>query len=116
MGKLRMAQDSCVCVVGGAIDIIGKKWTLCIAVTIGNRPGIRFNELLGALGGISPRTLSETLKALEGQGIVARQAYRETPPRVEYRLTSDGEQLRDAVAPLMQWAAARPGAVCQPSP
>jgi DNA-binding HxlR family transcriptional regulator len=107
--------DQCVCVVGGAIDVIGKKWTLCIVVTLGNRPGIRFNELLGGLGGISPRTLSETLKALEAEGIVARQAFRETPPRVEYRLTADGVRLRAAVAPLMEWAAARPGAVCQPS-
>lgn len=104
----------CVCVVGGPIDIIGKKWTLCIVVTLGNRPGIRFNELLDGLGGISPRTLSETLKALEEEGIVQRQAFRETPPRVEYRLTPDGERLQAAVAPLMEWAAGRPGAVCQP--
>lgn len=106
--------ETCVCVVGGPIDIIGKKWTLCIVVTVGNRPGIRFNELLDGLGGISPRTLSETLKALEREGIIARQAFRETPPRVEYRLTDDGVRLRSAVAPLMEWAAGRPGAVCQP--
>ena len=104
----------CVCVVGGPIDIIGKKWTLCIVVTLGNRPGIRFNGLLDELGGISPRTLSETLKSLEEEGIVQRQAFRETPPRVEYRLTPDGDRLRAAVVPLMEWAAGRPGAVCQP--
>lgn len=107
--------ETCVCVVGGAIDLIGKKWTLCIVVTLGNRPGIRFNDLLDALGGISPRTLSETLKALEREGIVARTAFRETPPRVEYRLTPDGTRLRAAVAPLMEWAAGRPGAVCGPT-
>lgn len=107
--------ETCVCVVGGPIDIIGKKWTLCIVVTLGNRPGIRFNELLDGLGGISPRTLSETLKALEAEGIVERKAFRETPPRVEYRLTADGVRLRAAVAPLMQWAAGRPGAVCEPA-
>lgn len=108
--------EPCVCVVGGAIDIIGKKWTLCIVVTLGNKPGIRFNGLLAELGGISPRTLSETLKALERQGIVARKEFRETPPRVEYRLTPDGERLRVAVVPLMEWAAGRPGAVCRPEP
>ena len=107
--------EQCVCVVGGPIDIIGKKWTLCIVVTLGNRPGIRFNELLDGLGGISPRTLSETLKALEVDGVVERQAFKEVPPRVEYRLTDDGRRLREAVAPLMQWAAGRPGAVCRPS-
>lgn len=108
------AQE-CVCVVGGPIDVIGKKWTLCIVVTLGNRPGARFNELLGGLGGISPRTLSETLKALERDGIVERQAFKEVPPRVEYRLTADGLRLRQAVVPLMEWAASRPGAVCEPS-
>ncbi|HUR61407.1 MAG TPA: helix-turn-helix domain-containing protein [Candidatus Thermoplasmatota archaeon] len=115
MGQRLPVAEQCVCVVGGAIDIIGKKWTLCIVVTLGNRPGIRFNELLDGLGGISPRTLSETLKALEAEGLVDRKAYRETPPRVEYRLTPAGDRLRAAVAPLMEWAAGRPGAVCRPS-
>lgn len=115
MAKSLPVLEPCVCVVGGPIDIIGKKWTLCIVVTLGNRPGIRFNELLDGLGGISPRTLSETLKALEQEGIVQRDAFRETPPRVEYRLTPDGVRLRAAVAPLMEWAAGRPGAVCQPA-
>ncbi|MEA3203456.1 MAG: hypothetical protein QOI63_1131 [Thermoplasmata archaeon] len=114
MGRELPVVEQCVCVVGGAIDIIGKKWTLCIVVTVGNRPGIRFNELLDSLGGISPRTLSETLKALEAEGIMERQAFRETPPRVEYRLTGAGTKLRGAVVPLMEWAAGRPGAVCRP--
>ena len=112
-GRIPLANE-CVCVVGGPIDVIGKKWTLCIVVTVGNRPGIRFNELLDCLGSISPRTLSETLKALEAGGIVERRAFREIPPRVEYRLTPEGTRLREAVKPLMEWAASRPGAVCQP--
>ncbi len=69
---------------------------------------------MDALGGISPRTLSETLKALEKEGILDRRAFREIPPRVEYRLTDAGAKLRLAVVPLMEWAAGRPGAVCQP--
>src|ERR1041385_4539352 len=93
--------ETCTCVVGGPIDLIGKKWTMCIVVTLGNQPGIRFGELLRRLGTISPRTLSETLKELEAEGIVQRQAFRETPPRVEYRLTPLGAKLRIAVAPLM---------------
>lgn len=105
----------CVCVVGGPIDIIGKKWTLCLVITLGNRPGARFGELLECLANISPRTLSETLKSLEASGIVTRKAYREIPPRVEYSLTPGGARLRDAVQPLMEWAASRPGAVCGPA-
>lgn len=103
-------RQECACVVGGIIDLVGKKWTMCVVVTLGNRPGIRFNELHEALRPVSPRTLSETLKALEAAGIAARRAYAEVPPRVEYRLTPDGERLRDAVRPIMEFALARPGA------
>jgi len=110
----RQQPADCACVVGGAIDLIGKKWTMCIVVTIGNRPGIRFNQLQGLLDGISPRTLSDTLKSLESEGLVSRQAFAEIPPRVEYRLTLEGRKLLEAVAPLMAWASSRPGAVCQP--
>ncbi|MCA1811851.1 MAG: helix-turn-helix transcriptional regulator [Halobacteriales archaeon] len=109
-------QPPCACVVGGLIDLVGKKWTMCIIVTLGNQPGIRFNGLLACLGPISPRTLSDTLKALEREGIVARRAFAEIPPRVEYRLTADGARLREAVRPLMEYAAARPGAECAPAP
>lgn len=105
----------CVCAVGGIIDLVGKKWTMCIIVAVGNRPGIRFGELQSGLWGISPRTLSETLKGLEREGIVERKAFAEIPPRVEYRLTGEGVKLRDAVKPLMEYAAARPGAVCPPA-
>lgn len=117
--RLPMTPDApagCACVVGGAIDLIGKKWTMCIVVTVGNRPGVRFNQLLDLLGGISPRTLSDTLKALERERLVQRQAFAEIPPRVEYRLTQEGRDLLAAIAPLMAWASARPGAVCQPLP
>jgi DNA-binding HxlR family transcriptional regulator len=110
------APEACACVVGGPIDLIGKKWTMCIVVTVGNRPGVRFNQLLGLLGDISPRTLSDTLKSLEKEGLVDRRAFAEVPPRVEYRLTAEGRSLLDAVAPLMAWASRRPGAVCQPMP
>ena len=110
----RQQPAECTCVVGGVIDLIGKKWTMCIVVTIGNRPGIRFNQLQALLDGISPRTLSDTLKSLEAEGLVSRQAFAEIPPRVEYRLTADGRKLLQAIAPLMTWASSRPGAVCQP--
>lgn len=118
-GKLPVKPDApagCTCVVGGAIDLIGKKWTMCIVVTVGNRPGVRFNQLLDLLEGISPRTLSDTLKALEKEGLVAREAFAEIPPRVEYRLTKEGHGLLAAIAPLMVWASSRPNAVCQPMP
>ena len=53
----------------------------------------RFSDLERALPGISPRTLSDRLRVLEQDGIVARQSYAESPPRVEYELTAKGRAL-----------------------
>ena len=97
----------CVCCTSGIIDLIGKKWTLCILVTLGNAASVRFNGLLDALPGISPRTLSDTLKALCREGIVQRTVFPEAPPRVEYSLSDQGRALRRVIAPLMEWAALR---------
>ncbi len=93
--------------MSGVIDLIGKKWTLCILVTLGNARTLRFNALLDALPGISPRTLSDTLRGLLEEGIVSRTVYPEAPPRVEYALTDQGWALRRVVVPLMEWAGAR---------
>jgi DNA-binding HxlR family transcriptional regulator len=53
----------------------------------------RFTELEHSCPGISPRTLSERLRALEQEGILVRRSYAESPPRVEYELTAKGEGL-----------------------
>ena len=106
----------CVCCTTGIIDLIGKKRTLCIGVTLGNASSLRFNALLDALPGISPRTLSDTLKELLREGVVTRTVFPEAPPRVEYALTDGGKDLRTAVVPLMEWAAARTRAVAVPPP
>ena len=53
--------------------------------------------------GISPKTLADRLKELKEAGIIKREAFPEIPPRVEYTLTSDGEEVRDAIIPLMEW-------------
>ncbi len=95
-----------MCPIGGVIDVIGKKWTLCIVTTLGAYPGIRFNMLQEALPGISPRTLSDTLRELRREAIVERRVFAEAPPRVEYSLTAEGDRLRRAVQPVMEWAGA----------
>ncbi len=73
-------------------EIIGSKWTAIIVHDLSEGPR-RFSELERACPGISPRTLSERLDMLEGEGIVARQSYPESPPRVEYQLTEKGSAL-----------------------
>ena len=80
------------CPVGSCAEIISGKWTLLVIRDLaeGNR---RFCELERSLHGISPRTLSLRLRALEECGIVQRHTYPEVPPRVEYALTDKGEAL-----------------------
>jgi DNA-binding HxlR family transcriptional regulator len=102
------SDSRCPCPCEGIIEIIGKKWTLCIITTIKNETKIRFNEIQRALEGISPKTLSETLRELEAAGIVKREIFAEIPPRVEYSLTQAGKKLFDAIAPLMIWSSEHP--------
>ena len=109
--KLPLRQ-ACACPTTGVIDLLGKKWTLCILASVANRPGVRFNQLHEGLAEISPKTLSDTLKALESHGILVRRAFAEVPPRVEYSLTESGRSLVAAASPLLTWAAAHGDAVC----
>jgi DNA-binding HxlR family transcriptional regulator len=59
------------------------------------------------LRGISPKTLADTLKRLQDEGLLKRESFPEIPPRVEYSLTKDGKGLRTAVIPILKWSAAR---------
>jgi DNA-binding HxlR family transcriptional regulator len=97
----------CFCPLEGIIDVISKKWALLIINAIGNYGNLRFNKLMEELRGISPKTLADTLKQLQDEGLLRRESFAEIPPRVEYSLTKDGEGLREAVIPLLKWAATR---------
>ena len=68
------------------------KWTLLLIRDLADGSS-RFCELERSLEGISPRTLSLRLRALEEEGIVERHTFPEVPPRVEYALTTKGEAL-----------------------
>jgi len=95
------------CPIQGVIDVVSKKWALLIIAILGNSPKMRYTDILRELRGISPKTLSDTLKELLDSTIVRREAFNEIPPRVEYTLTKDGEKLRDSVLPLIEWAVER---------
>ncbi len=99
----------CYCPLEGIIDVISKKWALLIINAIGNYGSLRFNKLSEELQGISPKSLTDTLKQLQNEGLLKRELFAEIPPRVEYSLTEDGRGLREAVVPILKWAARRQG-------
>jgi DNA-binding HxlR family transcriptional regulator len=80
------------CPVCRTAEIVCGKWTLLLIRQLSEGRS-RFCELERSLEGISPRTLSLRLRALEEEGIVARQTFSEVPPRVEYALTEKGNAL-----------------------
>src|SRR4030066_1590068 len=97
----------CFCPIKGIIDIIGKKWALLVINALRNQGKLRFNDLMKQLGGISPKTLSDTLKQLQVEKLIKRESFAEIPPRVEYLLSRDGLELGKAIIPLIKWAATR---------
>ncbi len=91
MRTMRAVHDE-ECAVACTAEIIGSKWTAVLLHDLSEGPR-RFSDLERALPGISPRTLSERLRALEAERILARESYPESPPRVEYALTPKGRAL-----------------------
>jgi DNA-binding HxlR family transcriptional regulator len=94
------------CPVCRTAEIVCGKWTLLLIKGLAEGHS-RFCELERTLEGISPRTLSLRLRALEEEGIVARHTFPEVPPRVEYLLTDKGRALvpliEDMRAYGLQW-------------
>jgi DNA-binding HxlR family transcriptional regulator len=86
------AASNSTCPVCRTAEIVCGKWTLLLIRDLANGSS-RFCELERSLEGISPRTLSLRLRALEEEGVVERHTFPEVPPRVEYALTSKGEAL-----------------------
>jgi DNA-binding HxlR family transcriptional regulator len=86
------ALSNSECPVCRTAEVVCGKWTLLLIRDLADGSS-RFCELERSLEGISPRTLSLRLRALEEEGIVERHTYPEVPPRVEYALTIKGEAL-----------------------
>src|SRR5262245_53005157 len=89
---------------------VGDKWTVLTVSILGRGP-MRFNELKRAIGGVSQRMLTLTLRALERDGLVTRTVFPSIPPRVEYELTALGRSLLSPVTALASWAIDHRGAI-----
>src|SRR3712207_7373335 len=96
------------CALARTLDVAGDRWTLLIVRELTPGPR-RFTDLIDGLPGISRKLLTERLRDLEADGILAR---RELPPpaaRRVYELTEDGRDLAHAMGPLIAWGFRRIG-------
>ncbi len=89
--------------VSDILQRIGDKWTVLVVGKLGAGP-MRFNELRSAVGGISQKMLTTTLRGLERDGFITRTVFPTIPPRVDYALTDLGCELLEPVHALGEWA------------
>ncbi len=89
--------------VSEILQRVGDKWTVLVVGKLGRGP-MRFNELRTAVGGISQKMLTTTLRGLERDGFVTRTVFPTIPPRVDYELTELGRELLVPVNALGDWA------------
>ena len=89
-----------MCPATGLVQIIGRKYALRLLTVIGEYKSIRFNDLKSVMDDLSSSTLTIRLAELERAELIERQTYSETPPRVEYNLTTEGRKLRQSLFDL----------------
>ena len=90
------------CPVATTVQLIGNKWKLLIIRNLMVRPW-RFNELQRDLDGVSQKVLTDSLRSMEADGLVARTVFPEVPPRVEYSLTDRGRSLQPILDAMRAW-------------
>jgi DNA-binding HxlR family transcriptional regulator len=93
-----------------AVEIMADKWAVVVLFALSLEPR-RPGELAELIGGISRKVLTQTLRRLQGYGLVERRAYAEAPPRVEYSLTELGATLVEPIEVLTDWARDNGGAI-----
>lgn len=90
-------------------DVIGRvadKWTMLILEALAEHEHLRFTQVGRMVPGISQKMLTQTLRQMERDGLVARTVHAVVPPRVDYRLTDLGESLGAAFCSVWLWAEA----------
>jgi DNA-binding HxlR family transcriptional regulator/putative sterol carrier protein len=96
------------CALARALDVAGDRWTLLIVRELAPGPR-RFTDLIDGLPGVSRKLLTERLRALERDGVIARKELAPPAARQVYELTEDGRDLAAAIVPLLAWGARRLG-------
>ena len=99
---MKKKEELPACPVATTVQLIGSKWKLLILRNLFMRTW-RFNELRKDLEGISQKVLTDSLRAMEEDGIITRTVYAEVPPRVEYALSPLGESMKPILDAMEQW-------------
>jgi DNA-binding HxlR family transcriptional regulator len=107
----RSADPEVACPVTPVVDIVFSRWTTPVLWALHEHGRQRFVELARRLTSITPKVLTQRLRQLERDGLVARTYYAEVPPRVEYEITELGASLGPLFAHLATWVDANLPAV-----
>jgi len=99
-------NGTCYCPLTGVIDTLSRKYAMQLVSIIGVHDSLRFAEIEEHLPTASTSTISKRLDEFEEAGLISRTQYNEIPPRVEYSLTDDGDEVRTRLEPLLEWASA----------
>jgi DNA-binding HxlR family transcriptional regulator len=91
------------CPARTTLELVSDTWSVVVVYGLGEGP-LRYTELQERIGGISKKMLTQTLRKLEGNGLVEQRRLRSAPPGVEYRLTDLGATLLEPVRALSRWA------------
>jgi len=94
----------CPCPPIGLIDVVGKKWAVCVISLLGKYTTVRFGAIQRCLSGVSPATLTSTLRSLERAKLI-RRVMTDSPrgPVKAYSLTQSGNELNRSLLPLASW-------------
>ncbi|MDP9164509.1 MAG: helix-turn-helix transcriptional regulator [Actinomycetota bacterium] len=94
------------------LDHVTSKWGVLVLIAL-SQATLRWAELRRRVEGVSEKMLSQTLRTLEQDGFVLREAATTIPPRVDYSLTPRGRELTALLVPLVQWVGVHAGEVLE---
>lgn len=117
MRQRSFAAPAPFCPVRDGLANVLDRWSLLIVMALSQRGRCRFSALQETIPDISPRMLTVTLRRLQAAQVILRLPFAEAPPRVDYKLSTNGKALAEALKGLCMWgedqAAVEQG---QPSP
>lgn len=97
-------DGTCYCPLTGVIDTLSRKYAMQLVSIVGAHESLRFVEIEDHLPNASTTTISRRLTEFQDAELITRTQHDEIPPRVEYALTDEGDELRQRLEPLLEWA------------